>query len=266
MKITLKRVIINIISDIDKFGCNTSAIMQLNGKPGRVGLHTVSRSHFLNFPDGGFMKTFLFDFDGTLVDSMPIYTSSMLRVLDESGIAYNNDTLKKITPLGIVDTAKYFVNLGVNKSVEEIIEIMKRDMLKAYFETIPAKKNVVDTLKRLKDGGCHLNVLTASPHITLDACLKRLGIYELFDNIWSCDDFGKAKANPQIFEEASKKIGKSPNEILFLDDNPVAVSAAKRAGMCVCGVYDKSSEDYTDEIKVTADFYITDFAELMKLA
>lgn len=211
------------------------------------------------------MKTYLFDFDGTLVDSMPIYTSSMLRVLDESGIAYGNDTVKKITPLGVVDTAKYFVDLGVKKSVEEIVEIMKNDMLKAYFETIPAKENVVAVLKKLKDGGCGLNVLTASPHITLDACLKRLGMYEFFDNIWSCEDFKKTKSDPRIFEEAAKKIGKMPGEIMFLDDNLVAVSAAKSAGMCVCGVYDKSSESYTDEMKAIADFYITDFAQLINL-
>ena len=59
------------------------------------------------------MKTYLFDFDGTLVDSMPTYVSVMLRILDEEGVAYDSDVIKIITPLGYHGTAKYFCELGV---------------------------------------------------------------------------------------------------------------------------------------------------------
>ena len=51
------------------------------------------------------MKTYLFDFDGTLVDSMPSYTAAMLRILDEEGISYGPDIIKIITPLGLNGTA-----------------------------------------------------------------------------------------------------------------------------------------------------------------
>ena len=51
------------------------------------------------------MSTYLFDFDGTLVDSMPTYGALMLRRLDENGISYGEDILKIITPLGFIDTA-----------------------------------------------------------------------------------------------------------------------------------------------------------------
>lgn len=46
------------------------------------------------------MRTYLFDFDGTLVDSMPSFVSTMLRILDENGISYGEDIIKTITPLG----------------------------------------------------------------------------------------------------------------------------------------------------------------------
>jgi beta-phosphoglucomutase-like phosphatase (HAD superfamily) len=59
------------------------------------------------------MNTFLFDFDGTLVDSMPTYVSSMLRILDENGISYSDDIVKTITPLGLNGTADYFLELGI---------------------------------------------------------------------------------------------------------------------------------------------------------
>jgi len=55
------------------------------------------------------------------------------------------------------------------------------------------------------------------------------------------------------------------NEVLFLDDNLNADKTAKQAGMPVCGVYDASSKDYTEEIKAATDYYIYDFTELPAL-
>ena len=212
------------------------------------------------------MNTYLFDFDGTLVDSMPTFVSSMLRILDENNIKYGDDIIKTITPLGLNGTAEYYINeLKINLSKEELFSLMKKYMGEAYFYTIPAKPNVISVLKELKKRGSSLNVLTASPHITLDVCLKRLGIFEIFDNVWSCDDFSTTKANPEIYKMAAEKIGKNIDEVLFLDDNYNADKTAKTAGMKVCGVYDESSKESAEEIKSVSDFYIYDFSELLDL-
>ena len=208
------------------------------------------------------MRTYLFDFDGTLVDSMPSYCKAMLQILDENGIAYGPDIIKIITPLGMSGTAEFFLKLGVPMGKEDIMRRMGELMLDAYYYHIPAKNNVVSVLQQLKREGASLNVLTASPHITLDACLKRLGIYDLFDNVWSCDDFETTKANPEIYKMAAKRLGQPITHILFLDDNLNADKTAKEAGMPVCGVYDASSSEYTQEIKEATDFYIEDFALL----
>ena len=121
-------------------------------------------------------KTYLFDFDGTLVDSMPTFVSTMLGILDQNHIPYDNGIIKIITPLGLNGTAEYYIDqLGVKMSKEQLISVMTDYMLDAYFHTIPPKKNVPEVLRALKAQGASLNVLTASPHVTLDACLKRLG-------------------------------------------------------------------------------------------
>ena len=120
-------------------------------------------------------------------------------------------------------------------------------------------------MKKLKKEGADLNVLTASPHSMLDVCLKRLGIYEIFSNVWSCDDFNTTKADPSIYVKAAEKIGKSIENILFLDVNYNACKTAKSAGMKVCGVFDESSFEYVDDIKAIADSYIYDFSELLKV-
>jgi HAD superfamily hydrolase (TIGR01509 family) len=211
------------------------------------------------------MNTYLFDFDGTLVDSMPVYVSSMLRILDENNIPYEKDIVKIITPLGLIGAAEYYITLGLNKPKDVLVSTMKAYMQEEYSYRIPAKSNVIAVLQELKAQGANLNVLTASPHATLDVCLKRLGIYDLFNNVWSCDDFNTTKSDPEIYKMAARRIGESVENILFLDDNYNADKTAKLAGMQVCGVYDESSREYTEEIKSVSDYYIRDFSELLHL-
>ena len=151
------------------------------------------------------MATYLFDFDGTLVDSMPTYVSAMLRILDDNNIPYGDDLVKTITPLGVLGTAQYYIKLGINLPIETIVEQMKIYLLDGYLHTIPAKPHVAEALRTLKARGDDLHVLTASPHVTLDPCLERVGLASLFDNIWSCDDFGTTKADPEIYKMAAAR-------------------------------------------------------------
>lgn len=210
-------------------------------------------------------NNYLFDFDGTLVDSMPTYVSVMLRILDENGIKYDKSIVKIITPLGFVGTARYYRKLGVKKSEKELIGTMNEYAYEEYKNNIPSKSNVASVLAKLKENGASLNVLTASPHLTLDACLERLGLSGYFTNIWSCEDFSTTKSDPDIYGAAAEKIGVPVDKILFLDDNLNAVKTAVVAGMKTCGVFDKSSEEYTEEIKSACDYYIEDFSELLKI-
>ena len=210
------------------------------------------------------MKTYLFDFDGTLVDSMPSFISGVLKELDKNNCQYNNDIIKIITPLGFIGTADYFIKaFGLDIGVEELVEAFKSNMQKDYFYHIPAKSNVIKVLNELKENGASLNVLTASPHITLDACLKRLGIFDLFDNVWSCEDFSTTKADPEIYRLVAQRLNTEISDILFLDDNLNADITAKAAGMRVCGVFDESSADYVEQMQSVCDFYIYDFNELL---
>ena len=210
-------------------------------------------------------NTYLFDFDGTLVDSMPAFVSLMIKILDENNIEYTSDIVKIITPLGYEGTAKYFKELGMPLDVDQIIALMQKYAYNEYVYNIPAKSNVAEVLKELKAQGADLNILTASPHTVLDPCLKRVGIFDLFTNIWSCEDFKTTKADPNIYVSAAEKIGQETGDILFLDDNYNSCKTAKTAGMKVCGVFDETSAEYADDIKSITDHYIYDFKELLEL-
>ena len=209
-------------------------------------------------------QTYLFDFDGTLVDSMPTFVSLMLRILDEYEIDYEDDIVKIITPLGYHGTAEYYRTLGISAPTDELVRQMNEYAYDEYARNIPAKATVSETLSELKKQGASLNVLTASPHKVLDPCLKRLGLWDLFDNVWSCDDFHTTKSDPRIYQLASERIGVPVDQIVFVDDNVNAVKTAKLAGMRSYGIYDESSKDFIEEMKLTSDKYIFSFDELIK--
>ena len=209
------------------------------------------------------MATYLFDFDGTLVDSMPTFVGAFFTLMEKHGIPHDGNTVKTITPLGYRGTAKYLISLGMPMSEEEILADVNAFATDAYHHKIVCKAHVKETLEALRARGDDLHVLTASPHSVLDACLARNGIYELFTNVWSCNDFGTNKADPEIYRMAAEKLGRDVSEVIFLDDNYNADKTAKEAGMKVIGVYDESSKDYVDEIKSVTDGYIYNFSELL---
>ncbi len=209
-------------------------------------------------------SVYLFDFDGVLVDSMPYWSETMLNVLKKNKIEYPDNIISIITPLGNTGTVKYFKdNLGAKMSVEEMVEQVDEYAFTKYRDEIVLKPGVYEYLDTLRKKGCSLNILTASPHKMVDPCLKRNGIFELFDNIWSCDDFGMAKSNPEIYLKAVEKLGVEISDVVFFDDNINAVKTAVQAGVFTVGVYDKSSEMLSETIKRTANMYITGFSDLI---
>lgn len=209
-------------------------------------------------------KVYIFDLDGTLIDSMPVGIGIVLGFLKEKGIDYPDDIVTTLTPLGYKGSAKYIADhLSGGGQLEQIYEYFQAQTLREYGETIPLKAHVKETLEGLKAQGYRLNVLTASPQLLTDICLKRLGVYDLFDNVWSIDAFGLTKADEQIYIEAAKRIGVTPEECIMADDNLHVLQTAKKVGMATVGVYDESSKDVMEEMRAIADKYVVDFADLL---
>lgn len=209
------------------------------------------------------MKCFLFDFDGTLADSMPTWSGKMISALKDEGINPPEDLIKTITPLGDKGAAEYLITLGVNRTVEEIIKYTDDIAREAYENSIPLKQGVLEFLQKSKEQGIYLAVLTASPHKFLDPCLKRTNAYNLFDRVWSIEDFGTLKKNQvEIYQKVAQKIGCKLEDITFFDDNIIALQTARKAGCKTVGVFDETSIDMIEEIKKETDKYIYSFSEM----
>ena len=208
-------------------------------------------------------KYCIFDLDGTLVDSMDEWAAKMLSILKSGGVPYPENIIQTITPLGDRKTAELFREMGVKGSTEEIIERMNSYAYEAYSKRIKLKPFVSEFLHKLCQNGHVCAVLTASPHVTTDICLKHNGVFGLFEKIYSVNDFGLVKSQPEIYFKAAEGLGADISEITFFDDNAAALSAAKTAGLECIGVYDKYSDSDTDKIKKLADRYVKSFGELL---
>lgn len=209
-------------------------------------------------------KIHVFDFDGTLVDSMGCFSQGMLQVLEELKIDYPADIINIITPLGYKKSAEYFVDvLGAKESLENIHIMMGKSLLYQYTYHVKIKPFVREYLEKLKNDGCRLFVLTASPHLVLDVCARRNGIEELFEQLWSTEDFGLAKDGTELFLRLAERIGCAPEEITFYDDNAIAVKNCHAAGLDTVAVYDASNDAFVEQIMENCDRYVRSYEELL---
>ena len=208
---------------------------------------------------------YIFDFDGTLADSMPTWAGFHISMLKEFGITCPDGFVKTITPLGNVRASEYTIALGVELTLDEYLDRMQVVLSEMYGNKIPLKRGVEKTLNAILSRGHSVHVLTASPHRYIDPCLKRNGVYELFDKVWSIDDFGYTKAQTVIYEEAAKRLNAKLSDCIFVDDNLTCCLTAKKAGMNVIGIYDETSSDLVEEIKAASDMYVYGFDEIMDI-
>lgn len=206
----------------------------------------------------------IFDLDGTLIDSMPVWADRIYHLLDENHIPYPADIIRTVAPMDNAAIADYLRDeLGLQMDAAEILARMQAFITADYRERIPAKATVPETLKTLKKDGMRLHVLTASPHSLTDVCLKRLGLWPLFDTVWSCEDFSLPKTDTAIYHRVCEKIGAAPAACVFADDNLLALTTAKKAGLTVVGVADESDAEDSESIRKIADLYVEKMEDIL---
>lgn len=212
------------------------------------------------------MKAYFFDFDGTLVDSMPLLVRVTCKQLTDHGITPppTDELLATIIPIGYFNAARYLVSLGIPKTPEEVLSDLYRDVAEGYLSTVPAKRNAAPLLRHLAEKGHDLYVLTAGAPTVVAPCLERLGLLSYFKDLLFTDRFSMTKKEPDFYLAAAAHVDKPIAECIFVDDNAENIAAAKKAGMATVGMYDEGSAYGWEDMKKAADLTIHDFAELIK--
>ena len=207
----------------------------------------------------------IFDVDGTLLDSMFIWDTigeTYLRSIGYQPKENLNETFKNMS---LHQSARsYQTEYGVTLSIDEIMDGVNAMLERYYRFEVPLKPGVAELLERLRQDGVRLCIATATDRHLVEAALDRCGVLSCFGEIFTCNEVGHGKDEPDIFEAALRFLGTRREETLGFDDALYAVRTAKEAGFPVAAVYD-SHEKAQDQIRMLADVYLEELTQLDKI-
>jgi len=210
------------------------------------------------------IKAAIFDMDGTLIDSMHVWTKIDHAFLVKRGFQVPTDLKEQIQHLTFIECARYFqTNFALTSSLEEIMAEWNEMAIDEYEYNVKLKPGAKEYLSHLKYLGIKISIATSNSLSLIERVLKSNEIYHLFDSITTVDEVVRGKDFPDIYLLAAKKLGIPPVECLVFEDILPAVLGAKAAGMKVIGVHDTYSDYQQEEIMKHADKYIFEFSELM---
>jgi len=207
------------------------------------------------------MKTYLFDFDGTLGDTVPHWGRVLSAI---AGREIPKGDLKHIMPLGVKGTAAYFIeHYQLSGDADEMAQAFTKSIYLAYAQEVPLKENAMAYLKKLQAARHKMYIFTGSPHITADVAIKRLGLWEMMEAVVATDDLKLSKSKPESYRKMLEIMGERADNVVFFDDNPYNLAAAREAGLETVGVFDDANEECIDRIKASCDTFIYNFSELL---
>jgi HAD superfamily hydrolase (TIGR01509 family) len=207
-------------------------------------------------------KGYIFDLDGTLLDSMGMWDQIDIDFLAKRGIALPSDYMDSIAAMTFHETASYTIKrFALPDSAEDLMREWNNMASYAYTNTIQMKPYAREYLITLRERGAKLAVATALFPGLCDSVLRNNGLDTLFHAICNTAEVGHGKSHPEIFLHTAKELGVPVEDCLVFEDLLVAAKSAKSAGMGICAVYDKTSANDWEEIKKTADYAIVDFRD-----
>lgn len=207
----------------------------------------------------------IFDVDGTLLDSMSIWDTIGADYLRSIGYIPRENLNEIFKNMSLLQAAEYYRNeYGVTLRVEEIMSGVNAMLEQFYQYEAPLKPGAAELLARLRQNRVKLCIATATDRYLVEAALERCGVLSCFGEIFTCNEVGHGKDEPDIFEAALRFLGTEKAETVVFDDAFYAVKTAKEAGFPVAAVYDRHEKN-SEEIRALADLYLEDLTQLDKL-
>ncbi len=208
----------------------------------------------------------IFDFDGTLADSMWVWDAVDRQYLSKRNIAYTKEYGEMIAVLGFEGGADYVVKeFGLDERPEDIIAEWKQLAWDGYATQVTLKPGAHEYLRQCKSHGVPLAIATSLQRALLEPALRNNGVFGMFDTICVCDELGcGGKSTPAVYLEAARRLGVAPERCAVFEDVATAARSAKKAGCYVVGVYDEHKQQASDELASITDLFIPDFTSLLE--
>lgn len=210
------------------------------------------------------MKGAIFDVDGTLLDSMNMWFDLVVdfyrqhdrELTMEEALEYGDVTLEESVPIIIEQ-------LGLYTTADELIGELKKMAVKQYEETIPLKAGAKEYMKKLHDESVKIAIATSGYEELCKRAFTRLGVWQYIDACAFSAEVGVNKSNPDVYLLAAKRLGVEPKDCTVYEDILRGISGAKKGGFRTCAIYDSANDADIEELKKTADKYITEWKELL---
>ncbi len=185
----------------------------------------------LQIPDHPF-RAFIFDCDGTLVDSMPLHFiawTESLR-LHDAPFSFTEEIFYSYAGVREQDVVMIMNERhGTSIDPDSVADTKSR----IFQQRIPevAAITPVANFARSQHGRVPLSVASGSEEPTVRACLTATGLLPLFNEIITPRDVARGKPAPDMFLLAAERMGVNPRDCLVLEDGQSGLDAARAAGM-----------------------------------
>ena len=210
------------------------------------------------------MKTaFIFDLDGTLLDSMGIWETIGADYLTARGITdFPADLSEHLRAMSLMEAAEYFIEqFHLSHPPQQICNDIDEFIQDKYKYSVTLKDGVKEFLHKHKDK--KMCVATATDHHLVEAALKRLGIDEYFQFIITSGQVGNSKQFPDIYLQAAQRLGADIIDCVVFEDALHAMETAKKAGFYTVAIHEPTFDKELDKIKQLADQFVEQLGEVI---
>ena len=208
------------------------------------------------------LEAAIFDLDGTLLDSMPIW----------QGLGENYLLQKKLQPapglqdalkkMSLPQAAQHFQAVyGLREAEETILSEITTLIADFYRYEVPLKAGVAEYLQTLQAQNVKMCIATATERHLAESALERLGIRKYFSTILTSSEVKAGKEDPLIYQRALEQLGAPTTKTVVFEDALHAIETATAAGFRVVGVYDESAAQDKERIEALTEQYIYSFSD-----
>jgi HAD superfamily hydrolase (TIGR01509 family) len=183
----------------------------------------------LQLPDGPF-KAYLFDCDGTIVDSMPLHYVAWNKTLADYNCEFDEELFYA---WGGMPVAEIISTLNGRHGLQMPVAEIARRKEKLYYEILPQLKAVPEVLEHIQisHGQIPFAVVSGSTRDSVVASLEALGILDKFETLVCAGDYANSKPHPEPFLMAAERLGVAPGDCLVFEDTEMGIQSATAAGM-----------------------------------
>ena len=207
----------------------------------------------------------IFDLDGTILDSMHIWSDIGLLFLKNKGIEPPEGIEDEFVKMSMVQAAEYYIkNIDPTATVMDIVNEVNSLVQGFYFNEVIKKSGVEDFLNFLKNKNVKMCIATATDKHLVKKALERNGILEYFSEIFTCSSVGAGKDTPVIYDVALEHLGTPKENTFVFEDALYAIETANKAGYNIVGINDISEKANPDDVKKLCDYYINNYSEIYK--